>query len=65
MVRGMEVLLCGSENEATGATVAASIFLGVFVCLIFADGALTAWALGRAVNAPHTPHTTQVMLTPR
>ncbi len=47
----MDVVLCVNENGSTGATVAASIFLTVFVCLIFADGALTAWALGRAVGS--------------
>ena len=49
--RGMEVVLCANENGSTGATVTASIFLTVFVCLVFADGALTAWALGRAVRS--------------
>lgn len=46
----MEVLLCPEQPTTTGATVVASVFLTVFACLIVADGALTAWALGRAVG---------------
>ena len=46
----MEVLLCPDQPSTTGATVVASVFLTVFACLIVADGALTAWALGRAVG---------------
>lgn len=46
----MEVQLCAEQPETTGATVVASVFLTVFACLIVADGALTAWALGKVIN---------------
>jgi len=47
----MELGACDASTESTGATVAATVFLSVFVVLLAGDAVLTAWALGRAVGA--------------
>lgn len=48
---GMELAACAASTESTGATVAATVFLSVFVILLASDAVLTAWALGRALDA--------------
>lgn len=46
----MEILSsCQADYDATGAAVTATVFLVVFVCLLVADGVLTALALRRAL----------------
>jgi len=47
----MELGACDASAESTGATVAATLFLSVFVILLAGDAVLTAWALGRALDA--------------
>ena len=46
----MELGACAASTESTGATVAATVFLSVFVILLAGDAVLTAWALGRALD---------------
>ena len=46
----MEVLSsCQADYDATGAAITATAFLVVFVCLLVADGVLTALALRSAL----------------
>ena len=46
----MELGACAASTESTGATVAATVFLSVFVIPLAGDAVLTAWALGRALD---------------
>jgi len=50
-VVNMDLATCAASTESTGATVAATVFLSVFVVLLASDAVLTAWALGRALDA--------------
>ena len=43
---------CDANYAVTGATTTAWVFLGIFVALIVGDGALTGYALRRAIH-PH------------
>ena len=46
----MEILSsCQADYDATGAAVTATVFLVVFVCLLVADGVMTALALRSAL----------------
>jgi len=47
----MDLAACAAATESTGATVAATVFLSIFVVLLAGDAVLTAWALGRALDA--------------
>ena len=51
----MEILSsCEANYDATGASITATIFLVVFVCLLLFDGALTALGLRGAI-VPNVP----------
>ena len=46
----MEILSsCQADYDATGASITATVFLSVFVCLLVGDGLLTALALRSAL----------------